>query len=184
MRSFYHLSDAAYPPTKDGQPLNVGIHGLASCSGIPHIRCRIHPWALAPHFHPCHLQNHSIFMQYGICSRRLFSVTPSMSFHPSALSAVQCPFLSGLSSRYESGDRTTRQGGKGRYFINSHKTFIYASFILILCRNKSKETFECGNPLFATLKIECAAVRTQIVCFNNFCRSFNFFTEYLYFISQ
>lgn len=123
-------------------------------------------------------------MQYGICSRRLFSVTPSMSFHPSALSAVQCPFLSGLSSRYESGDRTTRQGGKGRYFINSHKTFIYASFILILCRNKSKETFECGNPLFATLKIECAAVRPQIVCFNNFCRSFNFFTEYLYFISQ
>jgi len=34
LRSFYHLSDAAYPPTTGGQPLNVGIHGLASCSGV------------------------------------------------------------------------------------------------------------------------------------------------------
>ena len=34
LRSFYHLSVAAYPPTTGGQPLNVGIHGLASCSGV------------------------------------------------------------------------------------------------------------------------------------------------------
>ena len=43
LRSFYHLSVAAYPPTTDGQPLDVGIHGLASCSGVLHVRCRTHP---------------------------------------------------------------------------------------------------------------------------------------------
>ena len=49
---------------------------------------------------------------------RLFSVTPSISFHLSALSAVQCPFLSGLSSRFcwlasFPSDRTTHRSCKG-----------------------------------------------------------------------
>ena len=44
---------AFYPPTMDEQPLDAGIHELAThrwCGALCHHNAR---WALTPPFHPC-----------------------------------------------------------------------------------------------------------------------------------